>query len=341
MNLSAEIAYNLRVLGLAPGATPADVRSAFRRLARTCHPDVAGGQGAYRFQEITGAYTFLKGLTAEELRRFPSAGPERPSESDGSHWPDLFAWYRRRAERAEAEAEAAREAERREEERRARVRDERIDRVFARYEEALSERLARMEGAADRLQVRDIVSRLGSSVLAVRHLVLGSLGSLADRDEVLQAIGEVLCRWEVDDRTARLVAGLPLSAGSRRRLAEGLVRRADALPDCLISALLGLRMGKRPDPDLMDRYLGRVAPSGVALILRYWPEGVAPSNGALLHLIHQDDDRVLVPLLCAMKQRFPAAALRFRARLTVLLEHPAPTVRVWSRALLPRPDGVQ
>lgn len=339
MNLSSEIAYNLRVLGLAPGATPADVRSAFRRLARTCHPDVAGGQGAYRFQEITGAYTFLKGLTAEELRRLPSAGPERPSE--GSHWPDLFAWYRRRAERVEAEAEAAREAERREEERRARVRDERIDRVFARYEEALSERLARMEGAADRLQVRDIVSRLGSSVLAVRHLVLGSLGSLASRDEVLQAIGEVLCRWEVDDRTARLVAGLPLSAGSRRRLAEGLVRRADALPDCLISALLGLRMGKRPDPALLDRYLARVRPSGVALILRYWPESVSPSDGTLFRLIDTDDDRVLVPLLCAMKQRFPAAALRLRPRLTALLEHPAPTVRVWSRALLPRPGGVQ
>ena len=76
MNLSSEVAYSLRVLGLAPGATAADVRSAFRRLARTCHPDVAGRQGAFRFQQITGAYTFLKGLTPEERRREPAgSGP--------------------------------------------------------------------------------------------------------------------------------------------------------------------------------------------------------------------------------------------------------------------------
>ena len=70
-----------------------------------------------------------------------------------------------------------------------------------------------------------------------------------------------------------------------------------------------------------------------ALILRYWPKGSSPSESTLRHLLDQDDERVLAPLLSAMKQRFPAAALRFRDRLDALSEHPDPAVRVWSRAL--------
>lgn len=338
MNLSAEVAYSLRVLGLAPGATAADVRSAFRRLARTCHPDVAGRQGAFRFQQITGAYTFLKGLTPEELKRFPSAEPVR--QRTRRPWPDPFAWYRRRADRARAEAESLREVERREEERRARMRDERVERILTRCERALSERWDRAEREADQGFLLDLLVRLASPVAAVRSLALERLGPLANRGEIVQALGEALCRWEPDERTARLVAGLPLTPESRRSLAEELACRAGLLPDFLVAALLGLKTGKRPDPGLMDRYLLHAVPSAAALILRYWPEGGRPSDESLRHLLNQDDERVLVPLLCAMKQRFPSTVFRFRERLNALLEHPAPAVRVWCRVLTQKNGGI-
>ena len=337
VNLSAEVTYSLRVLGLAPGATAADVRSAFRRLARTCHPDVTGRQGSYRFQEITGAYTLLKGLPAEELKRCPfGASVRQPARRP---WPDPLAWYRRRAERAQAEAEAVREAERREEERRSRMRDERVGRVLDRYERALSAHWAQVEAAADRGFLGELLVRLASPVAAVRYLALGRLGTLANREEVLRAVGELLRRHEIDDRTARLVAGLPLRPECRRRLAEESACRAGDMPDLLLSALLGLRMGIEPDPGLMDRYLGRAKAGGAALLLRYWPGGVSPSDKVLLRLLDQDDERVLVPLLCAMKQRFPMAAHRFRERLEALWEHPSPAVRVWSRVLTRRNEG--
>ena len=336
-NLSTEVAYSLRVLGLAPGATAADVRSAFRRLARTCHPDVAGRQGAFRFQQITGAYTFLKGLTPEELKRLPSTEPARRPVRRS--WPDPFAWYRRRAERARAEAEAEREAGRQEEERRARMRDERIDRILARCERAFSEHWSRVERTADRDSLDDLLVRLNSPIAGVRHLALGRLGTLADKEEILRALGEALSHWEVDDRTARLVVGLPLSAESRRRLAEALACRADALPDFLIAAMLGLRTEARPDPNLMDRYLAQAGPGAAVLLLRYWPEGRPPSDPTLRNLLDREDERVLVSLLCVMKQRFPMAALRFRDRLDALSEHPSPAVRVWSRALLAPGNG--
>ena len=40
------------VLGLAPGATAADVQRAYRRRARLLHPDVAGEGGTSRMAEL-------------------------------------------------------------------------------------------------------------------------------------------------------------------------------------------------------------------------------------------------------------------------------------------------
>lgn len=46
------------VLGVAPGADRAVVKSAFRSLAKTCHPDLQGGDER-RFKEIAHAYAIL------------------------------------------------------------------------------------------------------------------------------------------------------------------------------------------------------------------------------------------------------------------------------------------
>lgn len=46
------------VLGVAPDADSAQVKCAFRSLAKTCHPDLQGGD-ATRFREIWLAYTTL------------------------------------------------------------------------------------------------------------------------------------------------------------------------------------------------------------------------------------------------------------------------------------------
>lgn len=51
---------NYRVLGLTSDASWDEVKSAFRRMARLYHPDVAGPDGARKFTEITEAYMTLK-----------------------------------------------------------------------------------------------------------------------------------------------------------------------------------------------------------------------------------------------------------------------------------------
>jgi len=76
------------VLGLEPDAPFSDARRAYRQLARTLHPDVAGGnaRAAARYAEIREAYETLAlrvGRTkqAEAVARYMVAGmlPTRPS----------------------------------------------------------------------------------------------------------------------------------------------------------------------------------------------------------------------------------------------------------------------
>ena len=62
----------LRTLGLAPGASQAEIKRAYRRLAKTFHPDTAGEAAIPRFLAIQAAYEALTG-TSLGRARWPTA----------------------------------------------------------------------------------------------------------------------------------------------------------------------------------------------------------------------------------------------------------------------------
>jgi hypothetical protein len=73
-----------RTLGLAPGASPDEIRRAYRRLAKANHPDSAGEAALPRFLAIQQAYEML---VAARTGRRPVAGaarstPTEPSSAD-------------------------------------------------------------------------------------------------------------------------------------------------------------------------------------------------------------------------------------------------------------------
>lgn len=59
----------LRRLGLRPGAKPAQIKAAYRRLARQHHPDLAGNQARSDFEAIHQAYTVLTKQPAPRAAR--------------------------------------------------------------------------------------------------------------------------------------------------------------------------------------------------------------------------------------------------------------------------------
>jgi hypothetical protein len=68
-----------RVLGIGPGASPAEVTRAYRQQARAWHPDARPGDpdAAAKFRELTAAYEILSGLA-----------PPAPSASRPPSWAD-------------------------------------------------------------------------------------------------------------------------------------------------------------------------------------------------------------------------------------------------------------
>src|SRR4051812_27105178 len=68
------------LLGLAPGATPADIKRAYRRLSRRYHPDINPGDRAAEtlYRRISEAYETL--VDPERRRHYDSGAPS----GDGS-----------------------------------------------------------------------------------------------------------------------------------------------------------------------------------------------------------------------------------------------------------------
>src|SRR6185295_3471284 len=75
---------HLSTLGLDPDATPADIKSAFRDLAKQFHPDVAGNtpEATAKFQEILDAYTALTPPKPQGTPEAPKAAEVKVAEEN-------------------------------------------------------------------------------------------------------------------------------------------------------------------------------------------------------------------------------------------------------------------
>jgi curved DNA-binding protein CbpA len=357
MSVSIKVMHSLRVLGLPPDATASEIRSAFRRLARTCHPDVVGRQGARKFEQITGAYTFLKNLTQEELRRekiqkeglqkegayrddfsatskaSAASAPPKAFRWGWKKWKKALTWRQKREERLNAEKERQERFAREMEEKIKQTREASIENILTRGEKAVENLLTLAEQENQNCNAQDLLLRLSSDIPQVRHLALSRLGTLVNRAELFDATVRLLQKWDIDDKTARLVASLPFEPENHQALAKKLADRAAALPHLLLAHLLRLQSPSL-DRELLERYLQKATPSGIAWILRSWPQGPFVSAPILRDLLSHKSEVVLVPLLSMMKQRSVPCPDWGRQQLAAHLSHPNVAVRVWAKALL-------
>lgn len=80
------------ILGIGRDASPPEIKAAYRKLARTLHPDVNGDPGDHeRFKEITGAYEILSDpAKRRRYDEFGSAGPQGAPFTDIQDLFDMF-----------------------------------------------------------------------------------------------------------------------------------------------------------------------------------------------------------------------------------------------------------
>lgn len=294
----SEIIANLKVLGLDAGAELDDIHAAFRKLARELHPDVTGSKSDFRFRQVTGAYNALKNITPEELEALAN-----------EHNINIIEYKAEKARREESERLSAK-----------------IDGILERYEQELKNYYANPSGE-NKPDINAVTFRLKSSNPKVVNAALRHSGHLVKRVEFRRAVTDIIRRPEIDETTANIIGSLPFDDMTRKLIALDSADNAANFPAGLIISLIS------SDTDVIESFLMHVKPEDAAMILRRWPSGKTMSISVIRFLLASDDARVLVPLLGAMKDHFPKAALQNKKRLSELETHSAAAVRAWAKKL--------
>jgi len=211
-NLTYKINSSFHLLGLLPGADVRQIRSAFRRLARTYHPDVAGAFNAKKFEQISDAYLLLKNLTVEELSLCESKSePERTENAKESFF---GRWKRSRAEKEakrEAELLAQREAEEEAREARERAQSLRIDLILDKCEREMNSILKRKQNEKLNREISDIIIRLEASRYEVRLMTVRNLSKYVNIPRIQEALINMLDKYPLTEEMLDLIKNFHLS----------------------------------------------------------------------------------------------------------------------------------
>lgn len=324
-----EILDCFEILGITPGAHPGEIRSAFRRLALSFHPDVAGPGEAGKFETIAAAYAVLKsaspGEVADALKKRKKSPGAAPRKERGSS--PFRRWRKGKATsspsgKTEEEGDGS-----------GRIRELLLERALVEAELSVARLLERARAGESAENVSQLVKRLLGAHPGVRLLALGALGRKAPGEEVFAALLEMVRLWPVDEDVLEHLVLLDYSQERRRKMAEALAARAASLPER--PALAFLRwMSPLPDrADFLGKILSHQSARVLASALSLWPGGTLPDDLALIRLLKRDEEEILVPLLRILKSG--GAPPWAGPRLAALSEkHPSAAVRVWARSIV-------
>ncbi|MBQ3626787.1 MAG: DnaJ domain-containing protein [Synergistaceae bacterium] len=348
--IKLKIKSSLRTLELEPDASPDEIKTAFKKLAKIYHPDVAAPKDAWRFQQITGAYSLLKNLNflenldldnlkLEDLENnnFNESAASRDDKADASE------------EQDEASASAKAKSNFKDDEAKAKARNKnfelKLDKILTRCEDEINNYINKSEEISKRkLEERqqelkdNIIFRLNSQLKEVRNIAIKRTGNLINRDDVRQTLINLILNHDLDSETSRLIEMLPMNDDTRERIASSVCEKSENFSSTLIIKLLDLRNLNNLNLELIERYILCASPENLSLILRYWPKNKILSETALNNLLRSDDANILVPVLSSIKQNFPQEALKHNKRILELSAHESPAVRAWCRMLLPKQD---
>jgi hypothetical protein len=315
--IPAELESRFRVLGIGPASDWDAVKSAFRRLARTCHPDVAGPESSARFAEINEAYMDLKGyLLSGKTPQAPLRRERTPSRKGR---PGPFRTKEREQGRSEEPHRRVRQA---------------LDEATRRVESLLRQ-ATEQKGAS----LSSHLERLRSVHPAVILLALDGLADRRGDEKVRKGLVELLSRpgleREIVDRVVSMIGPDDGDLFIRLGRKAAQIEAGTALP--LLRSLRSLRRGGGNE-DLLSPWLVHPAEKVLAEVLAQWPLTASlPDDLTLSRLLRRQEESILIPLL-RLLHRHGAPAWAFFSLRKLAADHPATAVRVWARSVVSRGD---
>ena len=332
---------NFKTLGLQADASWDEVKSAFRRLARTYHPDVAGPEGARKFAEITEAYMTLKESISPGAVRpsAPRQAARRAEESTVTNvtereslfrvfWRKLLSLSFFRRKEHDATTETAYEYDIPP----ARVRF--IGSIISRAESEIHNLMSRRGEFKSKSATEAILRRISSRHPGVALLALKRISMKDASDELRQAIVDHFRKnapaSEVLERLLTLFSNTPYAWDLSKTLALHSNRFSES------DALMLLKWYKRHKvpKECYTRLLSHDSHRVIAAALGAWPpaSGIADVPEAA-SLLKRDEEAVLVPLLRMLKrEKLPIWILGAVSKISNT--HASPAVRVWASAIV-------
>lgn len=333
---------NLKVLGLQADASWDEVKSAFRHMARTYHPDVAGPEAARKFAEITEAYMTLKETISPSAVKTPShaaahrAQREEATVTDVEKRGSLFrAFWRKllslsffRKKEHEETVDSAYEYDIPP----ARVRF--IGGIISRAESDIHNLMSRRTEVRSRNKSEAILRRISSKHPGVTLLALKRISPKDAGDELLKSIADHFKSNMPTSEVLEALLGLFSLADSPTYLAKSLLHHAKEFVEADALAVIRWSRRHKLPREFYVPYLSHASDAVAAATLGAWPQSATiadiPETATLLK---KEAETVLVPLLRMLKrEKLPIWMASSVVKLSK--EHKSAAVRVWASAIV-------
>jgi len=324
MSVVIELTDCFEILGVQSGAHLREIRSAFRRLALSCHPDIAGPQKAKQFETIAAAYAQLKSATPAQISESLKKKKSHGDAGKGSP----FSWKKTppRRPKNERREEAERESSKR-------VQDLLLEKALVEAELSMARILEKATRKDEKRTVSSLSKRLLSTHPGVRVLALGALAGRPVEKNVFSSLIEMLRMWSPDDDTVEHLLLLDFSEEQKGDIAAALSARSLLLSEASALALLRWASILPVKMSVVRKLLSHPSPRVLSQALSRWSEKSLPDDLTLIRLLKREEDEVLAPLLRILKDRkVPVWAY---GRVKMLAEnHVSSAVRVWAQSIV-------
>jgi len=335
-NLAYKINSSFRLLGLKPGADARQIRSAFRHLARTHHPDIAGAFNSKKFEQISNAYLLLKNLTPEELALCEvKSEPEHPENVKES----FFArWKRKRAEKEakrEADLHAQREAEKMAKEAHERVISDRIDLILDKYTRKINSIYERKQKDKLNQEISNIIVRLEASRYEVRLMAMQNLSKYINAPRIFESLLNMLNKYPITGEMLNIISTLPLSREYMQKIIKIVsdnvknLKEQEILP--FIRKIIFIIADNK---DIVSKFMEHSSLKITELLIARWTFAALPNENVLARVFSDIQNEKLIILTLNVLKRHDMSTLPswLTQRIKELLTHNNVSIRLLAGA---------